>query len=138
MEVSHMATIERFEDIQAWRSARESTQMIYGLSTVGRFSKDFALRDQIRRSSISTMSNIAEGFEREGNKEFLNFLSIAKGSCAESRAQLYVALDCSYISEDEFNRVNQKLEETGRLIGGFMMYIANSNMRGSKFANRQP
>ena len=128
-----MATIAKFEDIEAWKLARESTRLIYGLSSVGGFSRDFPLRDQIRRSAISTMSNIAEGFEREGNKEFLNFLSIAKGSCAESRAQLYIALDCSYISEADFQMANRKLEETGKLIGGFMRYLANSNVKGNKF-----
>ena len=75
-----MAKIENFENIEAWKSAREATKQIYSLSSTGEFSRDFGLRDQIRRSSVSMMSNIAEGFEREGNREFLNFLSIAKGS----------------------------------------------------------
>ena len=118
--------------------ARESTRLIYEVSSTGDFSKDFPLRDQIRRSAISTMSNIAEGFERERNKEFLNFLSIAKGSCAESRAQLYVALDRRYITKDEFERLYGKLQETGKLIGGFMRYLANSGLRGSKFVAKKP
>ena len=132
-----MAKISRFEDIEAWKKARESTRLVYDASSVGEFSRDFALRDQMRRSAISTMSNIAEGFEREGNKEFLNFLSIAKASCAETRAQLYVALDRSYLTKDDFDRFYGKLEETGRLIGGFMRYLATSNFRGSKFAARE-
>ena len=128
-----MATIQRFEDIHAWQKARQSTRMIYEVSSTGNFSRDFALRDQIRRSAVSTMSNIAEGFEREGNKEFVNFLTIAKGSCAESRAQLYVALDCGYISRQQFDSLYQQLEETGRLIGGFMRYLSTCEISGRKF-----
>jgi four helix bundle protein len=131
--VSHMATIERFEDIQAWQMARQSTRMIYDATSTGTFSRDFPLRDQIRRSAISIMSNIAEGFDRDGNKEFLNFLSIAKGSCAESRAQLYVALDGGHLSQDEFDRLYKSFDETGRLIGGFMRYLSNSEITGKKF-----
>jgi len=128
-----MARIERFEDIEAWKLARASTRQIYEISSSGEFARDFALRNQIRSSSISTMSNIAEGFEREGNKEFLNFLSIAKGSCAETRSQLYVALDQNYISDSQFDLTYSGLDETGRLIGGFMRYLRDTDLRGSKF-----
>ena len=133
-----MATITRFEDIQAWKMARESTRLIYEASSSGEFNRDFALRDQIRRSAISTMSNIAEGFDREGNKEFVSFLSIAKGSCAESRAQLYVALDCGYVSKPQFEQMFSKLEETGRLIGGFMRYLSTTDIRGRKYRDQKP
>jgi four helix bundle protein len=135
--VSHVATIEKFEDIQAWQMARQSTRMIYEASSTGTFSRDFALRDQIRRSAISIMSNIAEGFDRDGNKEFLNFLSIAKGSCAESRAQLYVALDGGHISQPEFDRLYNSLDQTGRLIGGFMRYLSSSDVKGKKFRSAE-
>ena len=128
-----MARIERFEDIEAWKSAREATRQIYLLSSSGEFARDFGLKDQIRRSSVSTMSNIAEGFEREGNKEFVNFLSIAKASCAESRSQLYVALDQKYLTEDQFQTAYDRLSETGKRIGGFMKYLRTSEFRGSKF-----
>ena len=128
-----MATFKRFEDIQAWKMARESTRLIYEASSSADFSRDFALRDQIRRSAISTMSNIAEGFEREGTKEFITFLSVAKASCAESRAQLYVALDQGYVSQQQFDRVYGNLDETGRLIGGFMRYLSTCEIRGRKF-----
>jgi four helix bundle protein len=133
-----MAKIKRFEDIDAWKLARQATRLIYEASSTGGFNRELALRDQIRRSAISTMSNIAEGFEREGNREFLNFLSIAKGSCAEARAQLYVALDCGYITQIEFEKVHEKLHEAGRLIGGFMRYLANSDFRGAKFCGQDP
>ena len=98
-----MATIRRFEDIEAWKAARRLTQKVYAVSKCGDFRKDFALRDQIRRASISITSNIAEGFERDGTKEFASFLSIAKGSAGEVRSQLYVALDEGYINPDTFN-----------------------------------
>jgi four helix bundle protein len=130
-----MATITRFEDIQAWQMARAATRLIYDATSVEDFSRDFALRDQIRRSAISTMSNIAEGFEREGTKEFISFLSIAKGSCAESRAQLYVALDRGYITRPQFDLFYKNLEETGRLIGGFMRYLSGCEIRGRKFVD---
>ena len=88
-----MAKIEKFEDIQSWQKARTLTKEIYGVTLTGAFAKDFGLRDQIRRAAVSILSNIAEGFERGGDKEFLQFMAIAKGSAGELRAQLYVALD---------------------------------------------
>ena len=125
--------IERFEDIEAWKRAREVTKKIYEISAIGEFGKDFGLKDQTRRSSVSIMSNIAEGFERDGNKEFMNFLSIAKGSCGEARSQLIVACDQGYISTDRFDQIYQDLDETGRIIGGLMRYIKGSELRGRKF-----
>ena len=97
-----MATIEQFEDIEAWKKGRELRRAIYHCSRLGAFGKDFALRDQIRRASVSITSNIAEAFERGGNKEFIQFLANAKGSCGELRDQLYAALDERYVSADEF------------------------------------
>lgn len=88
-----MSRIERFEDIEAWKKARELTKRIYEITDRGNLARDFGLKDQIKRSSISIMSNIAEGFERDGDNEFRQFLSIAKGSVGELKAQLYVALD---------------------------------------------
>ncbi|MDX1947729.1 MAG: four helix bundle protein [Pirellulaceae bacterium] len=88
-----MARIERFEDIEAWKKSRELNKLIYQATDSGRFAKDYSLKDQIRRASISTMSNIAEGFERGGDQEFVQQLAVAKGSCGEVRSQLYAALD---------------------------------------------
>jgi four helix bundle protein len=88
-----MATLRQFEDIEAWQKARELTRAVYDCSKVGLFSRDFGLRDQMRRASVSVMSNIAEGFERGGKGEFVQFLAMAKGSAGEVEAQLYVALD---------------------------------------------
>jgi four helix bundle protein len=109
-----MARIERFEDIEGWKLARQVSNRIYDVSSEGAFSKDFALVNQIRRSSVSIMSNIAEGFERDGNKEFLQFLSIAKGSCGEVRSQLYIASDRGYIDEATSNEISAILIETSR------------------------
>ena len=129
-----MPNIERFEDIESWKRARLVTKKIYELSSGGDFSRDYGLKDQIRRSSVSVMSNIAEGFERDGNKEFINFLSIAKGSCGEARSQLYVALDQNFISTADFENTYDHLSQTSRMIGGFMNYLRQSDLKGKKFA----
>jgi four helix bundle protein len=118
-----MSTIECFEDISAWRKARELTVAVYSVSNRGIFAKDFGLRDQIRRAVVSIMSNIAEGFDRDGNRKFMNFLSIAKGSVAEVKSQLYVARDVGYIDEKSFEELYNHAHEVGALIGGFMKYL---------------
>jgi four helix bundle protein len=128
-----MAEIKRFEDLEAWKIARELTRAIYRLSSAGEFARDFGLRDQIRRASVSVISNIAEGFEREGDKEFLQFLAMAKGSCGEVRAQLYVAFDQLYINEEQFNAISTKAIEVSQMISGLMKYLRRSEMKGSKF-----
>jgi four helix bundle protein len=128
-----MATIERFEDLEAWKIAREVTKEVYRISKNDLFIRDFGLRDQICRASVSIMSNIAEGFERDGNKEFVNFLSIAKGSSGEVRSQLYVALDQDYISDNEFNSLYRKTTQNSRVIAGLMNYLKQSDIRGIKF-----
>jgi four helix bundle protein len=110
--------IEKFEDLIAWQKARELTKNIYQVTTQGDLSRDFGLRDQIRRSSVSIMSNLAEGFERGGRSEFHQFLVYAKGSCAELRSQLYVALDVEYIDVVTFQNLDNLARETSRLVGG--------------------
>ena len=128
-----MPKIDRFDDIDAWKKARELVNAIYKATSHGDFSRDFGLRDQIRRASVSVMSNIAEGFERGGNKEFHQFLSVAKGSAGEVKAQLYVSLDAGHLSQEDFDSLYKLADETGRLIGGFMRYLAHSEHRGAKF-----
>ena len=128
-----MATFERFEDIEGWKKARQLTKEIYNVTSAGQFARDYGLRDQIRRDAVSIMSNIAEGFERDGNKEFLQFLSVAKGSTAEVQAQLYVALDADFISQLEFEKLYKLASDTGSLIAGFMRYLYNSDFKGNKF-----
>src|ERR1035437_933234 len=132
-----MSTIQKFEDLKVWQKAREVNLEIYKLSNNGSFSKDFGLRDQIRRASVSILSNVAEGFERNGNKEFNQFLSIAKASAAEVRAQLYVAKDLEYISNDEFTEVVNGLIEVSKMLSGLMSYLKTTEIKGSKFMEDQ-
>ena len=128
-----MSKIYRFEDLEAWKIARELTKEVYRTSKNELFARDYGLRDQICRASVSVMSNIAEGFERDGNKEFVNFLSIAKGSSGKVRSQLYVARDQQYISEGEFNLIYNKATENSRVISGLIKYLKQSELRGRKF-----
>lgn len=128
-----MAKIKSFEDIQAWKLARELTNDIYAITSTGTFDRDFALKNQIRRAAISIVSNIAEGFERGGDKEFLQFLAVAKGSSGELRAQLVVALDQLYISEPQFQSISEKAKTVNRLLAGFIKYLQSSTLRGSKY-----
>lgn len=127
-----MPTIRRFEELNVWQEARHLTQEIYRLSKTTPFAKDFALRDQIRKACISVMSNIAEGFEREGKPEFLQFLSITKGSLGEVRSQLYTALDQEYISQEEFDRLNLAADTVRKLTVGMINYLKRSPIRGQK------
>jgi four helix bundle protein len=128
-----MAKIERFEDIDAWQKGRELTKIIYKITSQGDIAKDFALKDQLRRASISIMANIAEGFEREGNKEFKQFLAMAKGSVGELKSHLYVALDAGKMSQQDFNQLMALANDTSRLIAGFLRYLKDSDHKGSKF-----
>jgi four helix bundle protein len=128
-----MARIERFEDIEGWKKGRLLRQAIYRVSRRGEFARDFSLKDQMRRAAQSVTSNIAEGFERDGNREFIQFPSDAKGSCGEVRDQLYTALDERYLSEAEFQELHLLATETSRLISGFMKYLQQSDLRGAKF-----
>jgi four helix bundle protein len=125
--------IKKFEDLESWKKARQLTNKIYEATAEGSFTRDFGLKDQIRRASISILSNIAEGFERGGDKEFLQFLAVAKGSCGEVRAQLYIAVDQGYLSQDSFERLFNSANEIGRLISGLMKYLNESELRGSKY-----
>ncbi len=128
-----MATIKRFEDIEAWQEARRLTKAVYTSAGNGRFAKDYGLRDQICRASISIMSNIAEGFERSGNAEFVHFLSIAKGSVGEVEAQLYIALDQDDINRDQFDKLKVMTSSTKKLIAGLMAYLKQCGYKGQKF-----
>jgi four helix bundle protein len=128
-----MTTIERYEDIQGWQKARELTNFIYAVAKQRAFARDFGLRDQIRKAAVSVMSNIAEGFERGGRAEFIQFLSIAKSSVGEVQSQLYIALDQEYITPDQFDKGYKLCDETMRLIGGFITYLRKTPIRGPKY-----
>jgi len=128
-----MATFKKFEEIEVWQKARKLTKRIYAFSRSGEFAKDFGLKDQIRRASVSIMSNIAEGHDRSGTGEFVQFLATAKGSAAEVRSQLYVALDQEYMDENAFAEVFGLATETANMIGGLMNYLRHSGIRGSKY-----
>jgi four helix bundle protein len=127
-----MATIACFEDIQSWQRARELNRIIYAKTRSGAIIRDYEIINQVRLASLSIMSNIAEGFERDGNREFLQFLSIAKGSAGEVRSLLYVMLDAEYITQDEFKPIMSLTADVLRLIGGFMQYLQQSELKGNK------
>jgi len=128
-----MATFKKFEEIEAWQKARKLTKRIYACSGSGIFAKDFGLRDQIRRASVSIMSNIAEGHDRGGTGEFIQFLSMAKGSAAEVRCQLYVAFDQAYVSADVLTELSEMAEEIASMIGGLIKYLRQSGIKGDKY-----
>ncbi|HEV8720580.1 MAG TPA: four helix bundle protein [Candidatus Binatia bacterium] len=127
--------IKNFEDLQIWTAARRLTRDIYTLSKAPQFSKDLALRDQIRRAGVSIMSNIAEGFERGGNQEFVQYLYIAKGSCGEIRSQLYVALDQEYVDQKVADSLVISLKRLSVMIKHLIDHLKRSGMRGPKYGN---
>ena len=118
-----MATIKRFEDIKAWQRARELAQIVYQTSSAGEFARDFGLRDQFRRTAVSVMSNIAEGFARKGDRDFARFLDISKGSSVEVQSILYVALDAGYTRREEFEKLYGFAEEINSMISGLSLYL---------------
>jgi four helix bundle protein len=118
-----MPKITRFEDIEAWKTSRELTQMVYALAEQGQFSKDFGLKNQIQRELVSVMSNIAEGFESRTQAQFLDFLGHAKASAGEVRCQLYIALDLKYLAQDQFKQVFDLADKSSRQIARFMDYL---------------
>lgn len=126
--------IERFEDLEIWIEARELCRFIFRITSEGLFSKDFKFRDQIRGSSGSIMDNIAEGFGRGGNKEFINFLSIAKGSDDETRSQSYRAFDFEYITEEILSELLERTDKLSRKISSFIQYLKKSDYKGPKFS----
>jgi len=115
--------IERFEDIGAWKKARGLVKKIYSITNYLKFSKDYSLKDQIRRASVSIMSNIAEGFGKKSDKEFAHSLNISHGSSAEVQSLLYISLDLNYILENEFKKLYSEVDEISKMIKGFMKYL---------------
>jgi len=124
--------VEKFEDLVAWQKARELTKEIYRVSNDGAFSRDFGLRDQIRRAAVSIMSNIAEGFGRGTINEFHQYLVIAKCSCAEVRSQLYVAYDVGYLEKTVFEDLELQAHEVSKVLSGLRSSIAKQRTRPSE------
>lgn len=129
--------IDRFEDLEIWQEARELCKLIKTITNLPLFIKDFELKGQIRASSGSVMDNIAEGFERGGNKEFINFLSISKGSCGETRSQGYRAFDYGYISQDYLDEIIRRTVNLSNKIFNLMNYLKRSDLKGFKFHNNE-
>ena len=130
--------VKNFEDLNVWKQARQLTQEVYRLTKTETFFKDFGLRDQIRRAAISVMSNIAEGFERGGNQEFVQFLYVAKASCGEVRSQLYVALDQGYATSNDSEKLLQLFRRLSGMISNLITYLRESDMKGEKFIRSKP
>jgi four helix bundle protein len=131
-----MATIKRFEDIEAWQKARILAKEIFSISLETPLNKDYRLKDQINAASGSIMDNIAEGFERGGRLEFINFLTIAKASCAEVRSQIYRLVDRSYITTEKFDELYRLTDDIGDKLGAWIIYLNQSEHKGTKFKNR--
>ena len=128
-----MVSFERFEDLDIWKLSKDVAKQVYDVTSTGKFSQDYVLRGQVRRAVVSIFSNITEGFERKGNKEFLQFLSIAKASCGEVRAQLIFANDRDYISSEQYEALVKNLVSLSSQIGGFIKYLRQSDLKGMKF-----
>ena len=127
--------IKKFEELGIWKLSLKITKEIYDLTTKKEFSKDFNLKDQVRKAIISVSSNIVEGFEKNNNNEFIRFLKISKGSVGETRNHLYIALAVKYIEEEEFRKINQDLENLAGQIGWFIQYLIKKR-RNQEFAIR--
>jgi four helix bundle protein len=128
-----MTTIKRIEELDTWQLANELARQVYAKSSYGRFSRDFGLKDQSLRSANSICANIAEGFERHGNQEFIQFLMIAKSSAGELRSHLYTAFDRGYITETELESLLHLCNRVSAAIYGFVQYLKKSNYRGQKY-----
>ncbi|MCC4228852.1 four helix bundle protein [Zunongwangia profunda] len=128
-----MATIKQFEDLEIWQKAREICRIVYETKKNTNLKNDFKLYNQLNGSSGSIMDNIAEGFERNGNREFIQFLSIAKASCGETRSQLYRAFDRGYLNDDDFEDFKTKVISLSRQINGFIDYLQKSDFKGTEF-----
>ena len=122
-----MPTIKRFEDLECWKEARRFVRLIYELTDSNRFKKDFELVGQLKRSAISSMANIAEGFHRNSTKEFMRFLDYSRTSVAETLSHCYVAMDQQYISEDEMSKIKQQADIVWKKVNNFISYLRKTN-----------
>lgn len=124
-----MATFEKFEELEVWKLSMELCADIYRLTNTELFAKDFGLKDQIRRASVSTPSNISEGFERDSKNQFIYFLTVAKGSCGELRTQLKIAKTLEYVNKNEFETINDKCLSTSKQLAGFITYLKSNKSK---------
>ena len=131
-----MATFTTFKDLESWQLARTLSREIWVLTNEGSFKNDFALKGQINKSSGSVMDNIAEGFGRGGNKEFIQFVAIALGSLAETTSQLYRANDRAHLNQETFDRLSEMIIQIGNKLGGLSKYLQQSDIKGLKYKNR--
>ena len=127
-----MATVKRFEDLQCWQEARKFVNLVYGLTSHERFKKDFELVGQVKRSAVSSMANIAEGFHRNSKKDFMKFLDYSRSSIAETISHLYVAFDQAYITDLEINNAKEQANIVWKMINNFITYLNNSNKPDNK------
>lgn len=125
--------VAKFEDLEIWQEARDLCKIVYEVSSNGPFWQDFKFRDQIRASSGSIMDNIAEGFDRGGNKEFIQFLSISRGSCAEVRSQSYRAFDVKHLTIEKLDELLKRTDTYSRKIHNLMQHLKNSDIKGPKY-----
>ncbi len=128
-----MTRAESFEDLVVWQKARELTKRVYELTKDKRFSEDSSLVDQLRRATVSILSNISEGFERGSNTEFIQFLYMAKGSCGEVRSQMYIAHDQGYVSKEDFGAIRNSARQVSGMLGNLIEYLKGSELKGTKF-----
>ncbi len=128
----------RFEDLLAWQEGRQLNKQVISVTKLPQVSKDFIFCDQIRRASLSITTNIAEGFERDSNKEFIYFLAIAKGSAGEVRSLLYAALDEGYINNDQFSKLFEQANKVIKLVNGLIQHLKKSNYKGRRYKPKQP
>ncbi len=124
-----MATVEKFEDLEVWQLARALASKIYRVTRTGDFSQDYGLKDQIRRATVSIVSNVAEGFDRKSNNQFVQFLEIASGSASEVKAQLYIAFDVGYISKVTFEELFGEAQRVGQMLTKLMQYLRTASNR---------
>jgi four helix bundle protein len=128
-----MGKFQRFTELEVWEYSKTLASDIYRKTSEGPFNRDWSLRDQMRKAAVSIPSNIAEGFERGGTGEFINFLSIAKGSNGELITQLYIAYDIGYLSKEDYENLVQRAQKIGKMLGGFMKYLKKSGIKGTKY-----
>ena len=133
-----MGSFDRFEDIEVWKNARVLLKDVYKVSSTGSFSRDFNMRNQFRSAALSIMNNISEGNDREGNKEFVQFLYIARGSAGEVRSMLYSALDLGYIDESTFKKMKTDVIEISKMTRSLAKYLKYSTKKGTKYKNQDP